>query len=642
MKTNYQIKYFLSLRTALLATTLLGHDVPVHQIITQNAAASALTYSSSYKSFFDVVSSDISYDKAVAPMVLGSGFEDNRNVDENGNKDVGGARSLNHFYDPTKNPPVGLSDRGWPFSPALLGKPSFDWASVFNEPGIDVAFLGIPINVGTTNIWSWQNARYCEWLGLTATNQFVRQTNLAKMFRSVGQVVHLLEDTSQPQHVRNEQHLDQVLKMDLRSRSAIEDYGRDHSNSLNYAHSMLDWKSAGFTKLKDFWDRDFLRTGGRTALNADLSGGANTLGLAEFTSGNFIGQRAIYGELVSQGDIHHFAFPSLVDTTQPNLKEGHIWETAIHGDVTLANFKQGTRIYISKTNAGVLVTYHSALSYLIAEHPGKSGGLPVVTIADDNVLLNYHSIFIPKAVEYSAGMLDYYFRGTLSANVIGYNPGTSQFTNMVVNTSPCGQDFGPGTYYLFQDTNGIRSLLTSVTLNTNLPNTNSFAMTFPGSIPEPTNLVLVYQGTIGVTNGSTALDPVDAGIAIAAKSFTPWFAQTINYPDDYYAITNSGYSFTTNLVSQDFPFIPIKYSAIVNTAILDDLGSIGGTNAIPTYNPYYDGYGYPATITNVTIDPSQITVVGNHLSVSLSDTDVFGVYMGYQNVTITWQAWPTP
>lgn len=183
---------------------------------------------------------------------------------------------------------------------------------------------------------------------------------------------------------------------------------------------------AGFTKLEDFWNRGFLRTSGRTALNNDLSGGSATLGLAEFCNGNFIGQRAIYGELVSQGDIHHFAFPSLADTTQPKLKEGHLWETAIHGSVTLENFKNGTRLYISKNpGAGVPVTYHSALSYLIAEHPGKSSGLPIVTIADDNVLQEYHNILIPKAVKYSAGLLDYYFRGQLNVCIVaGSNPNT--------------------------------------------------------------------------------------------------------------------------------------------------------------------------------------------------------------------------
>ena len=506
MNTDFKLKNILVFCLGLYSCAAFAHDVPVHKAITINAAESAFDNSPAYTNFFNVVSSDVVMAAATNAMVLGSALEDN--IDIKG--DAGGARSLNHFYDPTKNPPIGLTDTGWPFSPTPLGRDSFSWASISNVTGINIL-----VNENTTNIWSWQNARGYEWLGLTATNRSDRQAALTNMFRAVGQVMHLLQDTSQPQHVRNEQHLDQIpyLKMDLRSRSAIEDYGKNNVTNLNYAHGMLDWRGAGFTQLKDFWNRDFLRTGGRTALNADLSGGSSTLGLAEFTSGNFIGQRAVYAEFVPTNDIHYFAFPSLADTTQPNLQDGNLWGTATHGDVTLQNFKQGTRLYISKTNAGVQVTYHSALSYLIAEHPGKSSGLPILTIADNNVLSNYHNIFIPKAVQYSAGLLDYFFRGTMDASVIGFNTNSMQYTNLIVNTS--GQDFSGGTFSIYQDdASGVRTLIaqTNFTGQT-LANSNSMTMILPASTLQSTNLLLVYQGSIGG-------DSVDAGVAIAAKKFT--------------------------------------------------------------------------------------------------------------------------
>ena len=200
---------------------LFGYDQDVHRKITENAADSALSFSPTYKSFFDVTAPGINPSQARVALSDGSFNEDLRD------KDAGGARSLNHFYDPIHK--IALSDRGWPWSPAMLGRNSFDWASISNEPGVDV---GWPVsNTGTYNTWSWQNARYYEWLGLTATNQITRQTNLANMFRSIGQVVHLLEDTSQPQHVRNEQHLDNI-GLDLRSRSAIEDYYKKTSTQL--------------------------------------------------------------------------------------------------------------------------------------------------------------------------------------------------------------------------------------------------------------------------------------------------------------------------------------------------------------------------------------------------------------------------
>ncbi len=328
---------------------------------------------------------------------------------------------------------------------------------------------------------------------------------------------------------------------------------------------MLDWRSAGFTQLKDFWDRDKLRTQGATALNNDLSGGAATLGLAEFCNGNFIGQRAVYAEFVPTSDIHYFAFPSLANTTQPNLQEGNLWGTAVHGNVTLANFKQGTRLYISKMGAGVPVTYHSALSYLIAQHPGKASGIPVLTIDDPNVLQEYHSILIPKAVEYSAGLLDYYFRGKLNACIVAGSD-TNTLGLFIENKS--GTNLYGGSFQLYsEDTSGTRTLLLTTNLSDLFGDPPSLAdsayinLDFSRPTVQPAAYVVVYQGTIGTTNGSsTPLDPVDANIAIATSRIIPKYPIDTNgptpnrlvYPDpaDLGQVTVSAASeSTTNWVS---------------------------------------------------------------------------------------------
>jgi hypothetical protein len=624
MKTKHIIVLFLSLSWI----DLFGHDIPVHRAITVNAAASALSGFSASTDFLNMISSDCDLFTATNSMVEGSAHEDDK-LDQD---HVGGYRSLNHFYDPTKNPPIGLTDQPWPLPVAKIGRDSFTWASISNSPGQD-SYL----ESGKYNIWSWPNARSYEWIGLTANNKADRISALTNMFRAVGQVMHLLQDTSQPQHVRNEQHLDRLMGMDMSSRSAIEDFYKKHS--LNYQQGMLDWRSSGFNRLEDFWNRDLLRTEGATALDADYVGGTSTLGLAEFTSGNFIGQRAIYGKFFpNQNDIHYFAFPSLSYTTQPNLKQNRLWDTATKGNVTLANFKQGTRLYISKTGAGVPVTYHSALSYLIAEHPGKSSGLPIVTIADDNVLSNYHNIFIPKAVQYSAGLLDYFFRGTMSVS-LHYDASSSTYTFTNRNTST--QDFYNGSFYLFEDastnrtpiqTNNLSDLITGG----KLPPANSVNITYSGSAPTGTKFLVVYQGTIGQTN-NTALDQVDQNIGIA--SARPAFEQISNYPDDWFDLTNSsqiGSSFSTNLDSPDFSIAPTigNFEVVVNSAILDDFGSIGGVDSI--------GTNYPSPISNMIVNPTNVTIVGNHLRVVLSVTDVNGGLIGYQNVTITWRQFLPP
>ncbi len=434
---------------------------------------------------------------------------------------IGGYRSVNHFYDPL-DPTYGkgLSDSiGFSISIGdkreLVGTNSFAWASISNCAGI------VKFGLHPTNIWSWPNARGYEWIGLTATNKGDRIAALTNMFRSVGQVMHLLEDASQPQHVRNEQHLDRFPHTTIETPwiSPIEEYGKSNYLTLNYKHGMLSWAADGFTKLEDFWDRH-LYNGNSSALdNAEANGGVQ-LGLAEWCNGNFLGARHTYGELFSKSSIKYYPFPSFKNTTQPQLTR-YSFSSAVIDPVTLRNHKSGDRVYISKTGAGVHVTHHSALTYLGVQNPPRLANSQMrigLTIDDTNVLHDYHDLLIPKAVEYSAGLLDYFFRGTFTVTL-------SSSTNLtVLNTS--GQDFTGGAFFLFQeDTNGIRTPLQSYPVTGILPGGSISNLIYSGSIPSDTKFFLVYQGTIGVTSGTTdALDPVDAGIgiAVAVSSNTVW------------------------------------------------------------------------------------------------------------------------
>jgi len=346
------------------------------------------------------------------------------------------------------------------------------------------------------------------------------------MFRAVGQVMHLLEDTTQPQHVRNEQHLEGTIWQ-----STIEIYGNDHVRQLNYGDgSMLDWRGAGFIKLEDFWDRHLYNGTSSQPLidNEDPTKPTSTLGLAEWCNGNFLGERHTYAEFFDKTSIKYYPFPSLTNTTQPQLKPGNLAGTVIDS-ITLRNHMTGDRVYISKTGAGVPVTHHSALNYLAVQNTPRLGGLQMqvgLTIHDDNVLSNYHDIFIPKAVKYSAGLLDYFFRGTIDVGLIGYDTNTMQYTNLIVNTS--GQDFYGGAFYLLLETNGVRILIQSNSLSGTIASGASTNMIFPGPLPtNQSKLFLVYQGTIGVTNGNQALDPADANICIAANRV--WIEQTKTY-----------------------------------------------------------------------------------------------------------------
>ena len=536
MNTRFQIKFIFAVCLPLFIGAVYGHDIPVHQAITFNAAQTAHESSPAYISFIDAISSDLPYAGPLGvtnATIDGSGFEDN--IDVPG--DIGKKRSLNHFYDPLDHTYYkGLSDSlGFKNfllngdKRVLVGTNSFAWAAISNGVGVDFAgerftFWHIAANKDSKNIWSWQNARGYEWLGLTATNQVERQTNLGNMFRAVGQVMHLLEDTSQPQHARNEQHADPFDADSWAEQhdpwaSPIEIYGNEHASQLNYQHDILDWRTVGFTKLEDFWDRH-LYNGNSAALKADLSGGSKTLGLAEFVNGNFLGDRHTYAEYFHPGDIEYYPFPSVISGT-----DFRRWAPSrtIHGAYIdteyLKNGVSGNRVYLTKSGDGISVQHHSVLTYTGVKIPlSLSTRVRQVSssIRSTNVLHDYLDILIPKAVKYSAGLLDYYFRGTLEAYSVGSDPATLHYTNEMVNTS--GQNFYGGSFSLYQDdTNGVRHFIarTNFTDKKLLAGaTMVWKFTSPMILSNPH--FIVYQGTIGITNDNQPLDPVDAGIAIAA------------------------------------------------------------------------------------------------------------------------------
>ncbi len=510
MKINCCI---IALCFALFCRLAFAHDVSVHRQITAHAAASALANSLPFTNFLAATSLDIDYKTSVVSMVEGSAREDDAD------QDSGGKRSYNHFYDPLTG--LGMSD----FPPDLrlmMGTNSFAWASLSNSPGLDfipknlASLLKSKIeNINTSNTWSWQNARGYELLGLSGDNQAVRTVALTNMFRALGQVIHLLEDTSQPQHTRNEQHLDvSIPVIGTPWISPIETYGKTNFLILNYGDgSMLDWHGAGFTKLEDFWNRHLYNGSSSAELIADTNGGTSTLGLAEFSNGNFLGARHLFPEYFTPGDIQYYPFPSRDHST--NYKDVKDNPSIGLKTYSLDNNHEAKGIFIKKTDDGVVIQHISRINYLGAKIPGLAGR-PYCTISSPPVLKDYHDILIPKAVQYSAGLLDYYFRGQLDTCVrLGVSTG-----NLAVRvTNKSGTNFVGGAFtILSEDSSGTRATIATESLSTNLSDEDSISIDFP----PPTNAVayvVVYQGTIGATNGAP-LDPVDSGIAVAAQRFT--------------------------------------------------------------------------------------------------------------------------
>ncbi len=397
---------------------------------------------------------------------------------------------------------------------------SFTWATVQGIPGVGYGFRT------DANVFKWQDARTYEYAAFTNSAKADREEKLAWALYALGHVLHLNQDLTSPDHVRNDEHV-------LPSKKYIENYGQYTYLPAAMAspaaraqmfpqrpRGLAYWRANGFNKLKDFWDRG-VYTGSPAALNADaVSQAGSKLGLGEFSNGNFIGEDAVYREYFYYPltDIHYFPFPSLRHSTDFNLTAatiaGGVRPTFLPGEIG------AYRVFISKVTDGVFVTNHSVLLHTGVVRFRKisdSSFFVSSTVDDPQVLTNYHSILIPKAIEYSAGILDYFFRGKLGV-CPSFAAGQGQSRLQIQNVS--GTSFQAGAFHLlWDDSTGNRTELQPPDFTT--PDYNGAladGATTTARFTAQNNAVsytLVYQGSVGTS------DPVDADIAVASAKILP-------------------------------------------------------------------------------------------------------------------------
>ncbi|HYR27604.1 MAG TPA: hypothetical protein VEU30_04020 [Thermoanaerobaculia bacterium] len=96
-------------------------------------------------------------------------------------------RSLNHFFDPIHRAPLSFPGACLP-----VGIPAVDWA--LEESALNNRDLGDA------------KAFYFDYL--LAANPGTRDVYLKELFLTLGHVIHLVQDMAQPEHTRNDQHLE--------------------------------------------------------------------------------------------------------------------------------------------------------------------------------------------------------------------------------------------------------------------------------------------------------------------------------------------------------------------------------------------------------------------------------------------------
>jgi hypothetical protein len=339
-------------------------------------------------------------------------------------------RVLHHFYDPYHNRPLSILGKE-------LGTTAPTWAIEGSSGGY-----------GTSNGFSAVMAREAMWRALTLKHQpaspaadqslvdiaFASTTAIpdreslrlaywATTFRALGDVVHMLQDMAQPQHTRNDAHAGLGCKDG-------DCLGGHKSYYEAYVEARV--KGAKNFKLTDrfFWrfiHSDTEETIAQPALElrgyptvrlqnmgeyfSTGTGGASTLGkgLANYSNQGFYSAGTVVGNVTAG----HFGSPpaSLGGLAEVIIPPAEVRNAAgrqvNRGSLVLLQGPVRDSLPTGRTESQVSLASYGAFDQFLKPTLIRHATLNHYNYSEQARLL------LPRAVAYSAGLLDYFFRGKL-------------------------------------------------------------------------------------------------------------------------------------------------------------------------------------------------------------------------------------
>lgn len=462
-------KYLTFILLCLSSSLTYGYDVETHKLITQNAVqASNLPVRLPDLGFTDLKDtvSNNTYEFGGAVWCL-TGFSRQLSIldvikqgafceDATGGTQQA-MRYLNHFYDPAHG---GAGFLGNTFPSSLA------W-------GLEAADFG-------SQDYSFKDARNYFYQGLTLPAKADRDNNFSLTFRTLGHVMHLVQDMAQPQHTRDDSHASRSLYEKYTDRIYIR-------NSLPYGgYSPVQitspdqlWSTTGGKGLADYSNRGFVSAG------TNFRGSSNNI----LPATNYLLPNGT-GATVDRRQITDPDLLGPVGPNQPLIGEIRFIKTPVQDNYT------GTPDTNSRT---------STFSLFDDDLSAMGGGM-VFSLNRFN-FTEAHKLLIPRAVGYSAGLINYFFRGKLDVTQDPNLPGFFAIQNM-------GAENMSGTFSLYyDDVSGARNPVSTAVWPLNIPaNGQSGPLTFtpPSAAKSTDKYMLVFKGDMGQ----------EAQTAVAAKAAT--------------------------------------------------------------------------------------------------------------------------
>lgn len=356
-------------------------------------------------------------------------------------------RSVNHFHNP-------ITDQGY----------SGIWGSGFLSGVSSTQWALLPLGTQSPGgYYSWHDVRDYYYKALTSSTKTERDTYFAETFRGLGQLMHLIQDVSVPAHTRDDTHISYNYETWV-----INNVNKD--NLSGYGEIFFN----GIINTTD----SFIETNQYNGTNPNIAVG-NAIGLSEYTNANFFSEDTIFSD--------NFPYPA--------------WSSTSEYEEVINSGTGEVRTYLKKISDGETVQHLAAgkwfYKYLPADY--KRLGLKL----DDNVYKDYASLLLPRAVGYSAGLIDYFFRGKIDFAI---DDGDRADGVKGIRVSSLSNEDMDGTFSLYYDaTDGNRYLLGSWTLLLSAQGTSPvLSFSFPENNIELHKYILIFRGRMGMEQGAVA------------------------------------------------------------------------------------------------------------------------------------------
>lgn len=441
-----------------------------------------------------------------------------------------GLRFRHHFYDPLTN--SGLSD-------GASGVNSLYWA--YSHPD---------------NEYSWVRARASQWQWLTGGSLAERNRGISDTHVALGHILHLIQDLSQPQHTRNDNHANEFSGgwgiehyassryttgqqvFSIGSRMPVAVTWRERSGYVNRRISSIP------EEVQYFWDTEYYTP----SYDGSLPPVAPYLhGLAEFSNFNFVTTDTMFtGEPTTQylPSGRYVRFEAL-----PPSEYSHIYRypkfAETNAEQIIPNIPGGFRLRrtLSQQDSGSIFSlrWDSYEGWLKGWSTANllRQSRSVVSPFDAVLGLSQYDYgrqcqaLLPLAGDYGYMALLMFFRGRIGVWDSSMNGPMFELNAENITDAPPGKGgFAAGTWSLFQDQpSGNRFLVMSSDMPGELSLDEVFHLSFS---PQPWvgPYTLVFRGKIGTEQD-----------AIAARSFRliPYgisasgdgIAVTMDVTDDY-------------------------------------------------------------------------------------------------------------